>query len=513
VTRPAATAALVVGVLVVVTFGLCLAKAGGAFVYPLDDAYIHLALAKNLVAGAGYGVTAYEFTPTSSSIVWPLLLAVLRYATRSDLVPLILNVLAAFGLTLVVERNLADVGYLGRTRAWVTVAVLLGVPILPVVFIGMEHTAHIAVMILLATYAVRWLASEAPPGPRALAASFGLAMAAALLRYETVFVLVVLGVLALRRRRLSLAVALGAGAGLPVLCAGLWARSHGAPFFPISLLLKRTEFDALASPALFFYRLLENPHVLVLLALLALFYVLLGSVGFWDRRRLLLLVTGVGMLLHVLFAQLLWFYRYEAYAVALSLVAIAGAARGHLPQIRAFWAPGAIITLPLTMRALSALVAVPQASANIHDQQMQVALFIADFFPQSRVVVNDIGAVAYVSDAHLVDLMGLGSMDVFRARMKHRGRGLDREDVQALTRDADVAIVYDDWFEGTLPPSWKRLGRWRIANNKVCAKDIVSIYAANPAVEPVLLAALRDFSPHLPKSVEQSGLYLPTKAD
>src|SRR5438132_223114 len=54
--------------------------AGGAFTYPLDDAYIHLAVAKNLAAHGVWGVTQHGFTFANSSLAWPLLLAALARA-------------------------------------------------------------------------------------------------------------------------------------------------------------------------------------------------------------------------------------------------------------------------------------------------------------------------------------------------------------------------------------------------------------------------------------------------
>ena len=46
-------------------------------VYPLDDTYIQMAIAKTLAAHGTWGVTRYEFSDAGSSLLWPLLLAVL----------------------------------------------------------------------------------------------------------------------------------------------------------------------------------------------------------------------------------------------------------------------------------------------------------------------------------------------------------------------------------------------------------------------------------------------------
>lgn len=494
-----------------VTFLLCVAKTGGAFVYPLDDAYIHLALAKNLAEGGGYGIAPGEFTPTSSSVVWPWLLAGLRSLSGSALVPLILNAVAAGAMVVFVERRLRAAGRGPWARFGGSVAVVAGLPVLPLVFIGMEHTAHALFSLLVAVHVARALAGDRV-SIRACVIGGLLAAASVGLRYEGAFLVGVAVALALLRRRWGLAGALAIGALLPIALQGVFALRGGAPFFPISLLLKRPDVPLASLPGEVARRLRENLHVPALLVALAWAQLARRRLPFWEPGRLLLLLATGALVAHLVFAQLGWFFRYEAYAVGLALLALAETVSVERVSV----APACLavlVALPVAYRAGGGLRAVPAASANIFEQQMQAARFIGAYYPGRRVVLNDIGAVAYFTDARVVDLMGLGSMDVFRVRMSRSGRGLDRSDVESLTGGADLAIVYDDWFTGTLPPAWRRVGGWRIANNKVCAKDAVSIYATRAEDEDALARNLRAFAPRLPTTVQQSGLYLGVKAD
>ena len=48
---------------------------GGTFMYPLDDTFIHMALARNLSYHGNWGMNPYEFASASSSVLYTLLLA------------------------------------------------------------------------------------------------------------------------------------------------------------------------------------------------------------------------------------------------------------------------------------------------------------------------------------------------------------------------------------------------------------------------------------------------------
>jgi len=494
--------------LIAATFAVCRTRTGGTFVYPLDDSYIHLALAKNIAEHGIYGVTPYEFTPTSSSIVWPLLLVAVRVVSASDLIPLALNVVFASALALVVDRGLRRDGYGSRGRLVFGVASLLAVPILPVVFIGMEHTLHILAVVLLAQTTVHALAAdrerdgarEAKGVPVALGIGL-LSLLATAARYESLFLVGVLGLLALYRRRLSLAFALGIGAAVPVVAYALFSLAKGGPILPISVLLKRQEIGVWTFLPTLGRRFIENPHLLALLTLLSLGYVEARARGLWDRRRLMLLVTASVIVLHITFAQTGWFFRYEAYTVALALAALAGPLFEHRARLRERLLPLALVMLPVIVRGAGSLRAVPRASANIYEQQVQMARFAAQYYRGERLVVGDIGAVSYLADVRIVDLIGLGSPAV--ATLRLRG-SLDLAATDRLTRDASIAIVDEGYSP---PPQWRRVGLWRTSGNTVCRDDAVAFYAVHPEEEARLTASLREFSPQLPSTIEQSGTY------
>ena len=49
----------------------------GRYIYPLDDAYIHLSMARNFAEFQTWGITQYEFSSTTSSPLFTFLLALI----------------------------------------------------------------------------------------------------------------------------------------------------------------------------------------------------------------------------------------------------------------------------------------------------------------------------------------------------------------------------------------------------------------------------------------------------
>lgn len=73
-TRPSTIAVLLWSALFAAELAAMVAQCDVRFVFTLDDAYIHLAVADQVLSG-GYGVNAGEFSSPSSSILWPYVLA------------------------------------------------------------------------------------------------------------------------------------------------------------------------------------------------------------------------------------------------------------------------------------------------------------------------------------------------------------------------------------------------------------------------------------------------------
>jgi hypothetical protein len=162
-----------------------------------------------------------------------------------------------------------------------------------------------------------------------------------------------------------------------------------------------------------------------------------------------------------------------------------------------------LVFSPLGIRAARYLFTAPQATRNIYEQQYQMGLFLGKYYRGAPVAVNDIGAVSYLADTKLLDLVGLANLEIARLKLQNRysdelAYGLaKREDVQ-------IALVYRDWFSS---PTWTEVGLWRINGNVACGRDNVTISAVDSSATRELVRNLSAFASDLPADIEQSGPY------
>ena len=116
------------------------ARTGGRFVYPLDDPYIHMAMAKNLSLYGVWGVTPHGFTSTSSSPLWTLLLALVYFVVGpAEIAPLLLCLVCGLLLLVVTDRLIQEHGLGPWARAATLCGLVLLVPLPAVLFTGQEH--------------------------------------------------------------------------------------------------------------------------------------------------------------------------------------------------------------------------------------------------------------------------------------------------------------------------------------------------------------------------------------
>lgn len=493
-------------------------QGNGRWVYTLDDPYIHMAMAKNLVAHGVFGVTRFSFSSATSSPLWTLFLAgSYRLLGVQDWIPGVGAALFALAAIFATDSLCRFLGLRWAGRLMACLSVVYLTPLVPLVSTGMEHALHVFLAMVFLERALRFKCAPEPGTLLPMCLAGSLAVAA---RYESLFLVAPFVFWFLCAKRWRGAVLLLAAAVLPVVAYGTVSMFYGSYFLPNSLMLKG-HFPGLdGMPALVqalggrgFSVLMGTDHLYVICVVLMLGAVLHCRKGANGDFHILALCIAAAIALHLQFASVGWFFRYEAYLVAVSLPVIGGLysglaggsfkgvfrARGS-GYVLALLAGFVLLAWPLHQRAKKALAAVVPASSHIYRQQYHMADFTRKMYPPAvPLALNDLGAVSYYSDADILDLYGLGTIEV--ARAKREGQ-YDANAIARLleTRQVRFAMLYADWFKGILPESLIPVADWTVIPSYF--SKTVTFYATTRAGAKDLENRLRKYEELLPDSVE-----------
>jgi hypothetical protein len=507
-----------------------MSRTGGHFIYPLDDAYISMAMSKNLAQHGVMGLTRHEFSFSSSCPLWIWLIALGNLLTGTAWwVALLLGLLGGVGVILAAHRILQTSGIGNRAAIFGLLSLIVLTPLPALAVSGMEHVLHIALVLWFVARACAWLTGQPSLAP--FLKILALVPLMVLTRYESLFLAGIFALLLLARKKWVHAGSILAAALAPVVLLGMVSVSKGWQWLPNSLLLKGNIPDlssfrgilnllGLRSVGLLF----GTPHLVALVAALLAISIWRSArgEGIWTRGQLWIVFALGGTLIHLQFASVGWFYRYEAYLVALGVIALLVnridelvrfrprrhpvAAQNRLPNRSAAVLAAAIIAIPLFSRGAEALWGFPEAAHNVFEQQYQMALFFRTYYPGASIALNDVGAVNYFADIRCLDLVGLCDRRILRLK-KHRAYDTPEMARCAAAAQVQVAAVYDTWFTGSfgplIPAAWRRVGSWHIADNSFLGGDTVTFYAVQPQEAEKLERSLREFASRLPAGVAQ----------
>lgn len=491
----------------------------GIFVYPLDDTYIHAAIAKNIVGHGVWGVTPYAFTSASSSPVWVLLLSVCYFFTGVfDAAPLLLNIIVGlFLVAFVYHVFLANSGNSIKALLY-TVLLISIIPLPSLVLSGMEHTLHLLISIVFLIHAVRIYDTPVDRASLRGIFLFSLAFLLPVIRYESIFLLLTVSTLFLVRKRYVLAVGIFGSALASIILYGLFSINHGWEFFPASV-IEKAGLSFYGQTSVFDYLLGVLKHKFIdstkstvfLVASTGVFFIARATWKTAPRKVIFAVIVLVTTFFHLLFAKLGWFYRYEAYVILFNGIFLLLMLDEHLSRIRKSGkfvnssgavAAGILIITCYTFyfRGVKAYHETPKAIKNIYEQQYQTARLVKYFFPNGNIVLNDIGAVCYYEDIHLTDLWGLGDLEMSKLRLSGEWTR-ERIDKLVTQRDASIAIIYNVMPE--YPKTWQKVAEFEINGLVTCAQHSVAIYNIDPQDLPETKAKVSAFSRHLPADIKQ----------
>ena len=479
---------------------------GGAFEYPLDDPYIHLALAEQIVRG-GYGINPGELSSPGSSPLFPLLLTPFAGTDMQRYLPAFWNVVGLSASALIWGRLLVEAGY-GRAgwRGLGFAAAFLGpmVLLMPQVgFLGMEHTLHAAGALIVVLGLYRHLSGTRTGGVALILAGV---LLSSVMRFEGMALGLFAGiVLALTGRRgAGLAVALLAF--LPVVLFMAFLAALGLDPTPSSVQVKMAEGTVIVGNPIgerainiIFNLLLPGGRLFAVLAIGLYLLARLAPGLRQDRLRLLGYAVAAAALAHILAAQSGWANRYEHYIV----VSLAASLMALLPLAQGGDRPGRLVNLSATAMLIAALSAffpygtinLPGGALAIRVQQGQMAEF-AQAALKAPVAVNDIGRVAWGNPHYVLDLWGLASGEARDIRANFPPEGW--AEPLTVAHDVPVAMIYDDWLMQAVGADWVRVGQLEVTVPAVyLGKPDVAFYATSPEAVAPLRAALAAWEPTL----------------
>jgi hypothetical protein len=520
---------------------------GGVFMYPLDDPFIHMEVARNLAVDGNWGINPGEFASASSSLLYTVILALsFKLFSVQVMIPFIVNCIAAFILLIVVDKWLRkqEAGMLARLVILGLVVFFLPLPVM--IISGMEHTLQCLFSFLFITTFADWVVADGNgAAKRKWKLPVSLLVYAFLvtsIRYEGIFLVAVAGLISLWRRKIVPSFILGAAALLPVVMFGMYSLSKGSYFFPNPLFIKSEEFQFSIKGILNFFSnilinkftvtkttgslpgvpppgisLLTTQRILIILPLLYLFF--LKSLKQAGKYSQILVIVTLTTVLHLAFASTGWFYRYEAYLVmnaCIIIFFILGRYWKELLPEKLFYTrllAGVLVFalfFPFVLRSSAAFTKAKQACVNIYEQQYQVAQFLRKYYPETTVAANDIGAISFFNRSEIIDLWGLGSIEVARSR-KNKYWTPGFLDSLVKNKQAGLAIVYDEWFDKRLLQQWTKVATWQISDNVITGGDTVSFYSIDSTSGQELRRNIAAFEPLLPPKVKT--VYTITLAD
>ncbi|GAC1331609.1 MAG: hypothetical protein NVSMB17_09790 [Candidatus Dormibacteria bacterium] len=489
----------------------------GHFEYILDDAYIHLGMARNLYTHGTYGVVSGTYESASSSPGWTLLLALggALFPMGLAMLPLLYNVVASAGLLWVFWKG----QQLDRPASMlslpaVALAALMPLFLLlpPLTLTGME-----AILQALLALAILGLLLVIVQGGADRRREVGLTILVALsvfVRLEDMFLALGCALaIALfgRGRPISSRLKLGAAvAGAAVAAAVVISAvnlSFGQAWLPNSVISKSSLFDGHALPiaplGVILFRLGGDPLLCVLLAA-SLAYIVRCSLMHRSAPTFpAALAFAVTALLHLALATLGWYDRYQEYLVVMGTWLLLRYAAELAPDRRQVLAAALVLALLVVASPRKAIltVFVVTASNNIYVQQHEMGAFLARYYDGRGAVINDLGEVSVQHRGPLLDLFGLGSYAVLKARRAHH---FDAAFVASQTHaiSAPVAVIYSEYWKPQIPPGWVLVGSWTVEHapgNLGGAK--VDFWATSAGASDELRGHLQEFAPLLPGGV------------
>jgi len=454
-------------------------KKVGSLGFAMDDAWIHMAVARNFLEGNGWGVVPDRALSVSTSPTWTLLVALFYYVLRDPVVAILtlsfLSMVGAIVFCYYLVRELTENALLGLFACLVLM-------FSPVVLWGMASGMELPLVLcsLLGTFYL-YYSADADSKVRLYIVPVALAISA--ITRPELFVLIPLA-LADTFRVLYLKVSIGRKSAfrtvviqsliiLAVLSPYfLFNKLNGGYLFPttyyaktlirgvgISAALKSGDSDAILESLI--KSPMEQTQDVVDLFLnnnmVLFFLIMIGFFGFCRAtgrrasRRGVLIVAAMLVLPYVMGMSApsramsnhadRYFVIFPAMGVVLASVGLDLLYRLGRQRIVVALCVLLVLIAPwwTTYETIKLLV------SDVHSTEKMyrpIAEWInTNIKPEAVLAVNDIGVIAYFSNRDLIDVMGLASPEIWPAIVRTPGGKINFENMKKYLRERKVEYI------------------------------------------------------------------------
>jgi len=432
-------------------------------VYPLDDVYIHLSIAKNLLQTGTWGLYINENISASSSPLYTLLLTPFTYSNIfTQYAPILINIVTSICILFVFHLFLKNLHLSFGVRVLLGIVFILIVPLPSLTVMGMEHLLHSFFVILLIYFIQKDATNQL--------IIILITALAIFIRLESAFLIVGISIWCFYEKKWSILLQIIIGFTLGIGFYILLSVVFSINIIPNTILLKTVVNQQAWLP----YTITKvwNSKLLLFITLLSLTSLIIR----WNHSKLFLVVI-VTSLLHLILAKQGWFYRYEAYVVCLFFIVFVNEnlqVDKQRKKIKSYLIASIFIVI-CTKRAFLSLTTTSTASKNIYDQQIHMSMMLFTIPQKETIAVNDIGAVSYFTSHHFIDLYGIATKEVYELKLNKKYSTFQMKKLLE-TNNTQYVCVYTSWFENSLFDNFKPIGTLHLENNVVCGDTIVSFF-------------------------------------
>ncbi len=481
----------------------------GMFVFTLDDPYIHLALAENILNGH-YGVNSNEFSAASSSILWPFLITPFSHLSFSSYALLTINTLCALGTLAVFWRILlpahsTNIEENVNANKLFTLCLIVLIPatnLVGLIFTGMEHSFQLLFATLIIFGLIHEIEHRTVPWWLVLAI-----IVSPLIRYECLALSLPALLFLFCRGYRTKSIAIGTTILILVGIFAAFLNSLGLDPFPTSIMAKSSVVSSGGRLESLLNNLTSNltsSRGLFLVASMFSFIYFASNKSRKLEEKLLAMTISVSITLHLLAGRSGWYGRYEIYIWSATILVLLYLNKEKFYAIAnktAFYkliiaAIG--ITFLLFGPYLNVLTSTPIASNNVYEQQYQMHRFATEYY-NKPLAVNDLGYVSYHNNNYILDLWGLASIDA----LKYRTNGDNSNWIEKITKEKNIkfVMIYEDFFSD-IPQDWQKIGELQLGKRQVTAQSpAVSFYVLDESVFDDIHHSITEFSRTLPEGV------------